>query len=102
MSKPPYFEKKVRAYTLLHRRLGHSGYSTVSRLLREKMVLDLPADLTGMPEGCPGCETCALCKSCRLPFPASESKTRGPLELVHLDLMGPLPPSLLQQGVQDM
>ena len=95
MSKPPIQLAKVReAYVLMHRRLGHPRMTDVGRLLSEKLVEGLPPSMTALPAGgCGNCETCDLCKVYRLPFPASTSHTDGPLDLLHLDIMGPLPAS---------
>ena len=37
------------------------------------------------------CEPCAMGKNHRQPFPQSDNKTTKPLELVHMDVCGPMP-----------
>lgn len=39
------------------------------------------------------CEVCIQTKATRLPFGASEHKTNTPLELLHMDLCGPIKPA---------
>lgn len=75
---------------LWHRRLGHLGYDNLAKMAGG-MVQGIgitPTEIRAA-KGNP-CEPCSLSKLTRLPFAASESKTSRPLELVHMDLMGPL------------
>jgi len=80
---------------LWHRRLGHLGYASLERMISEDMVtgLTLPTN-TGMPikhMAAQPCEPCITAKHARAPFPESDTKTSRPLELLHADLMGPMP-----------
>ncbi|GIL87679.1 hypothetical protein Vretifemale_15713, partial [Volvox reticuliferus] len=101
-SPPP--ELNVPAFTatiphsevagLWHRRFGHLGVLNLKRLVHEGMVkgIDLSNAQLREFEG-QDCEPCILGKQTRDPFPTSESVTSCPLELVHLDVCGPLPVS---------
>jgi len=81
---------------LWHRRLGHLGLKNMKRLVHEGMVtgLDVTTAQLRQFEG-HTCEPCILGKSCREPFPTSETVTERPLQLVHLDVCGPLPASTM-------
>jgi hypothetical protein len=83
--------KPVETAELWHRRFGHLGYDNLAKLVKESMV-------TGMniaaPEfsksGKEACEPCIMAKMHRDPFPLSDSKSTEPLQLVHMDVCGPL------------
>ena len=53
-----------------------------------KVVTGLP-DLNIEHEGT--CKGCAKGKNIKNPFPKSETKTKGTLELIHSDVCGPMP-----------
>ena len=79
---------------LWHRRFGHLGLQNLSRLVQKGLVTGMdvtPAQL----QNCRNlkCEPCVLGKQSRLPFPVSEAERKKPLELVHVDVAGPLMPS---------
>ena len=75
------------------RRFGHLGYNTLAKLLSEDMVTGINVTAEEFKSvGQQGvCEPCVMGKQHRLPFPASETTSSKPLELVHMDLCGPLP-----------
>jgi hypothetical protein len=75
----------VNPCELWHRRLGHLNYNALPGL--QKMV-------TGMPvfsfEHDSVCRGCALGKNTKKPYPLSNRKSNGILDLIHSDLCGPM------------
>ena len=79
---------------LWHRRFGHLGYDNLLKLKKINMVegISVPAeDFQQQQERKPFCEACICSKQHRLPFPDSDSKSADLLELVHMDVCGPMP-----------
>lgn len=73
---------------LWHRRYGHLHYKGLSHLAKKKRVKRLP-NLDSWNEVC---AECLAGKQHRASFPQkSENRAKAPLELVHSDLVGPLP-----------
>lgn len=86
-----------------HARLGHVGYDRLGRMVELGMVdgMDLsPGEVKAAKEEQrrDPCGACMEGKSKRLPFPTSQSKTADPLELMHMDVMGPVRPASLGQA----
>ncbi len=78
---------------LWHRRFGHLGYDNLFKLKNKHMVegISVPAEaFKEQQQQKPFCEDCTLAKQHRLPFPDSNSSSSGLLELVHMDVCGPL------------
>ena len=74
---------------LWHRRYGHLGYKNLQRLVKEEMVQGI--NLTqGQVPAQKVCETCVMAKQHCHTHPSSASKASAPLELIHMDVMGPL------------
>ena len=71
---------------LWHRRLAHINYKALPYV--RKVVTGLPY-LKINHEGT--CKGCARGKNINNPFPKSETKTKGMLELIHSDVCGPMP-----------
>jgi transposase InsO family protein len=74
-----------------HKRYGHLGYDGLKRLVKEDMVKGInlaPEDIKKTPDIC---KACAQAKHSRSPFGRAEDKTTGVLDLVHMDICGPLP-----------
>ena len=71
---------------LLHRRLAHINYKALPYV--SKVVTGLP-DLKIDHEGT--CKGCARGKNIKNPFPKSETKNKGTLELIHYDVCAPMP-----------
>ena len=69
-------------YTLWHRRMGHAHQRVIKHL--GKNMEGGPYQTTEAPLG--ACEGCEKGKSKRLPFPASRSRAKQPLDLIHSDL----------------
>ena len=78
---------------LLHRRLGHSGEAALHRLLRE----DMATGLSTVKGKISPCDSCQLGKLTRPPHPAVrfDHRTTRPLQLVVMDLAGPIKPNSL-------
>lgn len=76
---------------LWHKRFAHIGQTQLEQLFKENLVDGLPSKL---PEHLS--HTCCYChagKHARAPYNAPVSRCSKPLELVHSDLKGPLPPT---------
>ena len=74
--------------SLWHRRLGHTNYGYVKELYSKDMVNGMK--LSNMSKPDPICEPCLAGKMHANPFPTSESRASKPLELIHMDLKGPI------------
>jgi transposase InsO family protein len=72
-----------------HRRFGHLGYGNMTRLPGMVKGLDIAAtDFKAAADDT--CSSCIMGKQKRQPFPDSETVTTKPLELLHMDLCGPM------------
>ncbi|CAI7846576.1 unnamed protein product, partial [Closterium sp. NIES-53] len=71
-----------------HRRLGHVAMPLLKQLEKDGAVKGLK--LNGQPPD-NNCEICLLSKFTRFPFHSVTGRGKKPLELVHMDLVGPLP-----------
>ena len=82
---------------LLHRRLGHSGEGALRRLLRGDMATGL-GEVSGAVSPC---DPCQVGKLTRPPHPAVSFShgTTYALELVVMDLAGPVRPSSLGRAI---
>lgn len=77
---------------LWHRRFCHLGYDNLAKLVKDDLVhgIHVP-DSAFIKSKTDTCEPCIMAKQHRLPFPSSTSETTCPLELLHMDLCGPMP-----------
>ncbi|CAI7872134.1 unnamed protein product [Closterium sp. NIES-53] len=71
-----------------HRRLTHVAVSTLEVMHKEKCVHGLQLQRDGAHYG--SCEACMQNKFARFPFPRAEGSAKAPLEVVHMDLVGPM------------
>jgi GAG-pre-integrase domain len=74
---------------LWHRRLGHTGFSSLAKMAKQGLVTGLPvnaADFKAAAAG-PVCSPCVLAKHARPQFPVSDSKSYDVLELLHMDVL---------------
>ncbi|CAI7761502.1 unnamed protein product [Closterium sp. NIES-53] len=71
-----------------HQRLGHVAMPLLKQLEKDGAVKGLK--LNGQPPD-DNCEICLLSKFTRFPFHSVSGRSKKPLELVHMDLVGPLP-----------
>jgi hypothetical protein len=70
---------------LWHRRFAHLHYKALS--IVSKMVTGLP-EIQVDHEGI--CKGCAQGKNVKIPFPSSDNKAKGILDIVHSDMCGPM------------
>jgi hypothetical protein len=70
---------------LCHRRFAHIHYKAL--LVVSKMVKGFPK-IQVFHDGV--CKRCAHRKNVKKPFPSSDSKTKGVLDLIHSDVCGPM------------
>ncbi|CAI7823432.1 unnamed protein product [Closterium sp. NIES-53] len=71
-----------------HRHLGHVAMPLLKQLEKDGCVKGLK--LNGQPPD-DNCEICLLSKFTRFPFHSVTGRSKKPLELVYMDLVGPLP-----------
>ena len=84
-SETAFVHESTDPSELWHRRLAHINYKALPHV--NKVVTGLP-DMKIKHEGI--CKGCAKGKNIKNPFPKSETKTKGTLELIHLDVCGPM------------
>ena len=79
-----------------HRRFGHLGYNNLETLVCEGMVDGINVAVSDFKAAkATVCEPCIMAKHHKAPFPTSERDSTEALELLHMDLCGPMPmPSL--------
>ena len=81
----PAGEAHVCSINLLHKRMGHPGQACTKKIAQQLGISGTPDD----------CDVCYKSKFPKLPFSRSVAEASDPLELVHSDVMGPMPiPSL--------
>ena len=75
---------------LWHRRFGHLGYDNLARL--PSMVSGMKVEEADIKKAAATevCQPCIMSKQHRLSLPSSNTKTDYPLELVHMDVCGPM------------
>ncbi|CAI7822425.1 unnamed protein product [Closterium sp. NIES-53] len=71
-----------------HQRLAHVAVSTSEVMHKEKCVHGLQLQRDGAHYG--SCEACMQNKFARFPFPRAEGSAKASLEVVHMDLVGPM------------
>ncbi len=71
-----------------HRRLAHLNLDAIRNMVRKDMVKGL--SITKLQEYDHVCEGCVLGKSHRLPFPKASETTYQPMDLIVVDLTGPM------------
>jgi transposase InsO family protein len=74
--------------SLWHRRLDHTNHGYVKQLHSKDMVTGMKISNMSRPD--PICEPCLAGKMHANPFPTFNSRASKPLELVHIDLKGPI------------
>ena len=76
---------------LWHRRFGHLGHDNLYKLQSKSMVTGISVAAAKFKEKQKEvCEPCILAKHHRLPFPASSTASTKPMQLIHVDVCGPL------------
>ncbi|CAI7771264.1 unnamed protein product, partial [Closterium sp. NIES-54] len=71
-----------------HRRFGHVALPQLQLLFKEERVKGLR--IKGEPKEVGSCETCLTSKFSRFPFHSTEGQSSDLVELVHVDLVGPM------------
>ncbi|CAI7747436.1 unnamed protein product [Closterium sp. NIES-54] len=71
-----------------HRRFGHVALPQLQQLFKEERVKGLR--IKGEPKEVGSCETCLTRKFSRFPFHSTVGQSSDPVELVHVDLVGPM------------
>jgi hypothetical protein len=86
-----FLTREKETAELWHRRFGHAGFENLAKLAERKLAIGVKVG-TGefRAETSEICEPYILAKQTRQPFPDGESETSGVLELVHMDMCGPL------------
>ena len=84
--------EKTKSVSLLdwHRRMGHRSMKTIVKMAKGAatgITLDLPDNIPKLDS----CPSCALTKTRHTPFKSGRSRATKPLELIHGDLVGPMP-----------
>lgn len=83
------FNACVENSDLWHKRLGHISMHTLQKLLRKQLVKGLPS--ITLDEHLPVCDACRKGKQTRASFKSVLTQaTSCPLELLHMDLIGPI------------
>ena len=84
-SETTFVHESIDPSELWHRRLAHINYKSLPHV--NKVVMGLP-DMNIKHES--SCKGCTKGKNIENPFPKSETKTKGTLELIHSDVCGPM------------
>ncbi|CAI7845802.1 unnamed protein product [Closterium sp. NIES-54] len=71
-----------------HRRFGHVALLQLQQLFKEERVKGLR--IKGEPKEVSSCETCLTSKFSRFPFHSTVGQSSDPVELVHVELVGPM------------
>ncbi|CAI7885455.1 unnamed protein product [Closterium sp. NIES-54] len=71
-----------------HRRFGHVALPQLQQLFKEERFKGLR--INGEPKEVGSCETCLTSKFSRFPFHSAVGQSSDPVELVHVDLVGPM------------
>ncbi|KAG2482169.1 hypothetical protein HYH03_018883 [Edaphochlamys debaryana] len=88
----PAVSPSAEAAALLHRRLGHLGLRNLRRMVHKSLALGIDSAVTPTAVdkfAANRCDVCAQSKSTKRPAPSSGHRGSAPLDLVHMDLMGP-------------
>ncbi|CAI7770390.1 unnamed protein product [Closterium sp. NIES-53] len=71
-----------------HRRFGHVALPQLQQLFKEERIKG--RRIKGEPKEVGSCETCLTSKFSRFPFHSTVGQSSDPVELVHVDLVGPM------------
>ena len=84
-SETTFVHESTNPSELWHRRLAHINYKALPHVNKAVMgLLDMKIKHEGI------CKGCAKGKNIKNPFPKSETKTKGMLELIHSDVCVPM------------
>ena len=90
ISEKCHMSREVEAW-LCHGRFCHQSFHTLNSMIKEGLVRGLSA--IERPKEL--CTTCLTEKHARSPYLSSVFRAQKPLDLVHMDLCGPIKPSTL-------
>jgi hypothetical protein len=76
-------------YELWHHQLAHVNHDDVKKLISQDLVTGLKLNSKIAPD--PICEPCLAGKMKANPFPATGHIVAKPLDLIHIDVHGPVP-----------
>lgn len=79
--------RKNETADLWHMRLSHVSYSKLTVMMKKSMLKGLPQLEVRKDTICAGCQ---YGKAHQLPYEESKWKAKGPLELIHSDVFGPV------------
>lgn len=83
--------KQIESAELWHRRFGHLGYENLAKMVQNEMVEGVNLTAESFKEGTHEvCGPCVKAKMTRPPFPTAEKKPTRKMELVHMDVCGPM------------
>lgn len=86
-----YGARSKETAQLWHRRFGHLGYDNLHRLQKHSMVEGISVAAGHFKDQQKEvCEPCIQAKQHRQPFPTSDRQSSRQMELVHMDVCGPL------------
>ena len=87
-----FLAKHLESAEIWHRRFCHAGYENLARLAEGNLVKGMHVSAAKFREKVDTvCEPCVQGKQTRLPFSDSDSRSKQPCELVHMDVCGPMP-----------
>ena len=88
-------EEFTNSFEIWHKRLGHIGNDNLKTLLKNNMVTGIPENSKFIFDKNKICECCIYSKITRLPFAKEkEPYSTRPFEIIHSDVVGPLPNSI--------
>ena len=77
--------------TLWHQRYGHLNMNDINKLFKSDLVIGMKAKMKNQIDAAENCESCALGKMHRLPYPKqTQHRSKNILEMIHTDLCGPM------------
>ena len=86
------FAAATESAELWHQRMGHLGYRGLAQLAEQGMVTGIGVSAEAfLAAGEAVCEPCAAGKQHRGAFSTSASSSSKPLDLLHMDVCGPMP-----------
>jgi len=95
-----YLTKAPETAQLWHLRYGHLGYDGLAKLVRHEMIEGININANDFStKQHDACDPCILSKHHRMPFSPSTQSTTAPLDLIHMDLCGPMPTKSLGGGL---
>jgi hypothetical protein len=87
-----FLTREKETAELWHRRFGHAGFESLAKLAEAKLATGVKVRAGEFrAKKLAICEPCILAKQTRQPFPDGESEAKGVLELIHMDVCGPMP-----------